>query len=68
MVQSKPWNWDKAKEKNWDRPSEDSYYYLYRWADKGFKKILDLGCGKGRHSLLFAGHHFDVTHGQYTVR
>jgi SAM-dependent methyltransferase len=60
MVMSKSWDWDKATEEFWDQPSEDIFYYLQRWVDRGFHKFLDLGCGKGRHSFLFARHHFDV--------
>ena len=52
MVDSKAWNWDEVKEQIWNEPSEDVYYYLHRWQQTGFKKFLDLGCGKGRHSHL----------------
>ncbi len=60
MVDSKAWNWDKVKEEIWNEPSEDIYYYLNRWQQIGFKKFLDLGCGKGRHSHLFADSGFEV--------
>jgi ubiquinone/menaquinone biosynthesis C-methylase UbiE len=61
MVKSKPWDW--AKESGnvvWLEPSQDSYYLLYRWTDKGFNRVLDLGCGLGRHSLLFAENGYKV--------
>jgi 2-polyprenyl-3-methyl-5-hydroxy-6-metoxy-1,4-benzoquinol methylase len=60
MVDSKAWNWDEAKGQIWNEPSEDVYYYLHRWQQMGFKKFLDLGCGKGRHSHLFADSGFEV--------
>lgn len=61
MVQSKGWNWDLLKNKKtiWNEPSIESYYLLNRWENK--KDFLDLGCGLGRHSLLFALNNFNVT-------
>ena len=44
---------------HWIIPAECVYYYLYEW--KTFRKILDVGAGIGRHSLLFAEHGFEVT-------
>jgi 2-polyprenyl-3-methyl-5-hydroxy-6-metoxy-1,4-benzoquinol methylase len=32
-----------------------------RWKDKNYKSFLDLGCGLGRHSLLFAQSGFKVS-------
>jgi ubiquinone/menaquinone biosynthesis C-methylase UbiE len=61
MMIEKYWNWNKIFNTYWQIPSEDVYYYLYKWHSNGSRKILDLGCGVGRHSLLFASHKFDVT-------
>ena len=61
MVNSKAWDWKKVNNSIWDNPSEDSYYFLHRWKQKGFNNFLDLGCGKGRHSILFAENGFNVT-------
>lgn len=60
MVKSKEWNWAEIKEKLWSEPSEDVYYYLNRWRKQGYKSFLDLGCGIGRHSLLFAENDFET--------
>lgn len=61
MVQSKGWDWDKAIDKIWLEPSEESYFYAKKWHDEDKKSILDLGCGLGRHSMLFAKSGFTVT-------
>jgi 2-polyprenyl-3-methyl-5-hydroxy-6-metoxy-1,4-benzoquinol methylase len=61
MVESKAWNWEEVKDAFWNEPSEDVYYYVHRWKERGYSKILDLGCGKGRHSIMFAQNGFDVS-------
>lgn len=61
MAESISWNWDKVSDTYWNDPSEDVYYLLHRWKEAGRKTILDLGCGLGRHSRLFAAHHFKAT-------
>lgn len=60
MIQSKGWNWTEVTENIWIEPSEDIYYYLHRWKEKGFHRFLDMGCGLGRHSILFAENGFEV--------
>lgn len=60
MVESKEWNWAEVKGDFWNEPSEDIYYYLNRWKNKNFTCFLDLGCGLGRHSILFAKNGFDT--------
>lgn len=57
----KAWNWNNITSTHWNEPSEDIYYYLHLWSEKRSKKLLDLGAGIGRHSLLFAKNDFDVT-------
>lgn len=57
---SKPWDWSKNTQEFWNDPSEESYYLLHRWKARGYKRFLDLGCGLGRHSLLFANNVFQV--------
>ena len=62
---SKPWDWKVVTgsyEDKWKSPSEESYYLVNRWQQQGKKDILDLGCGIGRHSILFAKSGFN-THG-----
>ena len=61
MITNKPWNWDKVNEGYWMTPSEDIYYLVHRWQDKGYESVLDLGCGMGRHTLLFAENGFKAT-------
>ena len=36
----------------WLNPSEESFYIADRWKNLGFKSLLDLGCGLGRHSIF----------------
>jgi len=60
MVKPKEWNWSVVTDNIWNEPSEDVYYYLNRWQKKGYKCFLDLGCGLGRHSILFAENGFDT--------
>ena len=63
MVESKAWNWKivkEDKEEYWKNPSVESYYLLNRWLSKGKKDILDLGCGLGRHTMLFAQNGFKM--------
>src|SRR6056297_962377 len=60
MTENKAWAWEKVEDDFWHEPSEDIYYYVHRWKEKGFKNILDLGCGMGRHCILFAEYGFGV--------
>ena len=63
MVKSKGWNWKIVKDDlscPWKIPSIESYYLLNRWKNLGFKSFLDLGCGLGRHTVLFASNGFDT--------
>lgn len=53
-VKSEGWNWKQIKDSFWREPVEEMYYLLYRWNKAGMEKLLDLGCGVGRHSLFFA--------------
>ena len=64
MVESKGWNWnivDDDKNSIWRNPSIESYYLLNRWTSQGKKDFLDLGCGLGRHSILFGKNGFNVS-------
>lgn len=61
MVKSKEWNWSEEKDLFWLDPCEESYYYCNKWRKDGKKSILDLGCGLGRHAILFAKEGFKVT-------
>ena len=64
MIKSKGWNWEIVKDDPtciWKNPSIESYYLLNRWALLEMKNFLDLGCGLGRHSVLFARNGFNVS-------
>ena len=64
MIKSKGWNWKIVKndvEEYWKSPSIESYYLLNRWKSQEKDKFLDLGCGLGRHSILFGLNDFNVS-------
>lgn len=64
MVDSKGWKWEIVKnerEEIWKNPSVESYYLLNRWKTQGKKIFLDLGCGLGRHSILFGKNKFNIS-------
>ena len=63
MIESKGWNWkivEGKSEERWKNPSIESYYLLNRWISQNKKDFLDLGCGLGRHSILFGKSNFNV--------
>ena len=63
MSRTKAWNWKMLKEDDkemWRNPSEESYYLVNRWMSREKKEFLDLGCGMGRHSILFGKNGFNV--------
>lgn len=63
MIQSKGWDWKDVNgdfKKYWLTPSVESFYLLHRWKDNGYTSFLDLGCGLGRHSVLFSKNGFHV--------
>lgn len=62
MVESKGWDWEQIGNTNpWSKPTEDGVYYACKWAWSGKKKVLDLGAGLGRHSIMFAKQGLEVT-------
>ena len=63
MVESKEWKWEIVhgnSEEPWLEPSIESYYLLHRWKGQGKVDFLDLGCGLGRHTILFAENGFNT--------
>lgn len=64
MIKSKGWNWKIVREDSdciWKNPSMESYYLLNRWKSLGMQDFLDLGCGLGRHTILFAKNGFNTS-------
>jgi ubiquinone/menaquinone biosynthesis C-methylase UbiE len=64
MIESKGWKWNiVADDENsiWKNPSVESYYLRNRWQSQGKMDFLDLGCGLGRHSMLFGKTGFRVS-------
>ena len=61
MTGSKGWDWENIKSETWLKPSEESFYYAEKWRSEGRKRLLDLGCGLGRHSIFFDAKGFRVT-------
>ncbi len=63
MIESKGWQWEIVKDDEncvWKNPSIESYYLLNRWKNQEKTEFLDLGCGLGRHSVLFGKNGFNV--------
>ena len=63
MIKSKERNWNVVNGKfkdTWLEPSIESYYLVNRWKNQNKKQFLDLGCGLGRHTILFGKNEFDT--------
>ena len=63
MIKSQGWDWKIVKHdfKNvWTTPSVESFYLVNRWKSLDLNNFLDLGCGLGRHSILFGKNGFNV--------
>lgn len=60
MIKSKAWDWNVAFAPHWGEPASEVYPLLIRWHKQNLKALLDLGCGVGRHSLLFSKYGFEV--------
>ena len=63
MIKSKEWNWNVLSDdgrKIWLEPSIYTFYLVERWKKMGMKDFLDLGCGLGRHTILFAQNDFNT--------
>lgn len=64
MVESKGWDWEMVNGRQaefWRTPSIESFYLVNRWQGLGFRDFLDLGCGLGRHAILFGHNGFTVS-------
>ena len=63
MIKSKGWDWKIVKDDKdsvWKNPSQESFYLLNRWKSQNKIDFLDLGCGLGRHAILFGKNDFNV--------
>ena len=58
---SKPWNWAEIPSTDWTDVSDEFYPVAHRWKSHSKIKALDLGCGRGRHTLFLAELGFSVT-------
>ena len=64
MTESKGWNWNMTftgKESFRTQPALEVCGMLERWGSLGMKDFLDLGCGLGRHAVLFGRNGFSVS-------
>ena len=60
MVKSKARNWSVSEALWWEEPASEVYPLINRWLKLDYEHILDLGCGVGRHSILFSQNNFIV--------
>ena len=63
MVKSKAWNWNMVPDddKYWNSPAPEVYYLGENWKRKGFKELLDIGCGLGRNCIYLAKNGFTIS-------
>lgn len=57
-IESKGWDWDdyiaKRGAGHWLEPADEFLPEALRWREAGYARVLDLGCGLGRHSIFLA--------------
>ena len=63
MIDSKAWQWEIVGDDNeyWNSPAPEVYYLAEDWKGKGFKSILDVGCGFGRNCIYLAKQGFELS-------
>ena len=64
MIDSKGWDWHigfEDRDSVWKKPALESCGLMYRWAAQVKKAYLYLGCGLGRHAILFGRNGFTVS-------
>lgn len=64
MIESKGWDWNIVRGSHADfyhKAAPETYYLLNRWKELGLTRFLDLGCGLGRHAVMFGEKGFDVS-------
>lgn len=56
------WDWEAVEKTDyWMTPSAEGHFYMNKWKSEGRRRVIDIGCGVGRHSILFAENGFEVT-------
>ena len=64
VIKSKGWNWQIVSDdckSVWKNPASETFYLVSRWKNQHKQSFLDMGCGLGRHSVLFAKNGFNVS-------
>lgn len=54
MSTSQKWDWNVVVGDTWLQPSIECQRVAVKWSMIGVSNILDMGCGIGRHTLMFA--------------
>jgi cyclopropane fatty-acyl-phospholipid synthase-like methyltransferase len=60
-ISSKAWDWANVPSDEWVDISEEFIPTALRWKREKKERIMDLGCGRGRHTLYLAEMGFSVT-------
>jgi SAM-dependent methyltransferase len=60
-IESRAWDWANVPGYSWNSVSDEFLPVALRWQELGKKTVLDVGCGRGRHSLYLAEMGFKVT-------
>lgn len=55
------WTWDEKKINRWLEAAMEMPWLAMRWESLGFRRLLDSGCGPGRHAVFFAKQGFSAT-------
>lgn len=60
-MDSRGWDWSVVSGDFWKNPSFAAMNYSKKWKEEGYHSVLDLGCGLGRNSFVFAKEGFETT-------
>ena len=60
-LDSKAWDWSLVPADSWNKVSDEYLPVAFRWKQLQKRTVLDLGCGRGRHSIFLAQLGFEVT-------
>lgn len=55
------WNWNNVTNKLWNRADEEMYDFVQYCKQKNYRTVLDIGAGKGRHTIMFSQQGFCVS-------